>query len=225
MRLRTWSGTSRGIAAAWLISLVGSSLLSAHAYADEQRFSLGLRGVITAADGEPANDIPGAGVFAQYALNAQWMLGAAVDLTSFDVERPAKLVGIEQDPTVEAIDAKAEGTTLSFWIERLFNDPQSRVVWYAGVGLGAASIDVPDAQGPRADGGRFDIHTEADDELIASLTAGLRLDFGAGWFAEFALRADQHFADWRMTDSVTGLQHTVGDYFAWGGHVGLGVRW
>jgi hypothetical protein len=192
---------------------------------EEDRFAVGIRGTITAADGEPANDIPGFGILAHYRIDERWTVGLAIDRTEFDFEEPAKLIGIVQDPALEPIDALAEGTVLSAWIERTFAQPEDVWIWFVGAGVGAASVDVPDTAGLRADGGQFDIHTEVDTEIIASVTGGVRRIFGERWFAEFGLRADQHFADWQMIDRVSGTSGSVGDYRALGGYLAISVRW
>jgi hypothetical protein len=192
--------------------------------AEERNFALGARVMMTAADGEPANDIPGAGVLGRYALNERWSIGVAVDRTEFDLEEPGKVIGIVQDPALEPIDALAEATVLSAWLERTFTR-QSPITWFIGAGLGAASVDVPDAAGARADGGQFNVHTEVDTEIIASIVGGVRLDFGSRWYAEFSVRADQHFADWRIVDRISGAQGSIDDYLALGGHLAVGVRW
>ena len=187
-------------------------------------FDLGVRGLITAADGEPANDIPGVGALGHYAFSDDWTFGLAVDRTEFDFEEPAKLLGITQARELEAIDSVAEATVVSVWIERTFAPRGGRTTWYLGAGVGAASVDVPDVSGARSDGGQFVIHTEADTEIIASVLGGVRRTFGERWYGEFGLRADQHFADWRFEDRVSGASGTVDDYLAIGGHVAVGFR-
>ena len=183
----------------------------------------GVRGIITGADGVPANDIPGYGAFGHWRMSDRWSVGFAVDRTDYDFERPAGIVGLRQDPNVEDIDAIAEATILSAWIERTYPRP-GRLDWFWGAGLGFASIDVPDARGPLEGGGTFDISTEADSEVIASLLGGLHLRLGERWIIELALRADQHFADWQVTDRVSGNRGAVDDYRALGGHFGLLFR-
>lgn len=183
----------------------------------------GVRGIITVADGEPANDIPGYGVFGHWRMSDRWSLGLAVDRTEYDFERPARLVGLRQDPDVEDIDAIAEATVLSAWLERTHPRP-GRLEWFWGAGLGFASLDVPDATGPLEGGGTFDITTEVDSEVIVSLLGGLHLKLGERWIIELALRADQHFADWQVTDRVSGNRGSVDDYRALGGHFGLLFR-
>lgn len=194
------------------------------AEAQSDRFDLGVRGAILVADGEPANDIPGFGLFGHYRLSDRWQLGFGVDAAEYDFEQPARILGLTQSPNVEPIDVLAESTTVSAWVERLFGQPGGRTEWFLGAGLGFASIDVPDASGPLAGGGRFDIETEADTEIVAHLLAGLRRRLGQRWALEFALRADQHFADWTLTDRVSGRTGTVDDYLTYGGHLGVSFR-
>lgn len=183
---------------------------------------LGVRGIITAGDGEPANDIPGYGVFGHWRLGERWSIGFAVDRTEYDFEEPAKLVGLRQDQSIEPFDVIAEATVLSAWIERTY--PRPSLDWFWGAGVGFASIDVPDAIGPLEGGGTFDIRTEADSEVIVSLLAGLHRRLGERWMLEFAVRADQHFADWQLTDRVSGNRGAVDDYRALGGHLGFAFR-
>ena len=200
------------------ILLVILALLPSAALAHD----FGVRGIITAADGEPANDIPGFGVFGHWRLGARWSVGFAVDRTEYDFEEPAKLVGLNQDEDLDPIDVVAEATVVSAWIERTW--PRRSLDWFLGAGIGFASIDVPDAAGPLEGGGTFDIQTEADSEVVVSLLAGLHRRLGERWMLEFALRADQHFADWQLTDRVSGNRGAVDDYLALGGHLGFGFR-
>lgn len=204
------------------ICLAGAVVLALTLQSPALAQDLGVRGIITAADGEPANDIPGFGVFGHWRLGDKWSIGLAVDRTEYDFEEPAKLVGLSQDPSVEPIDTIAEATILSAWIERTY--PRGRLDWFWGAGAGFATIDVPDAVGPLQGGGTFDIRTEADSEVIVSLLAGLHRRLGERWMLEFALRADQHFADWQVTDRVSGNRGAVDDYRALGGHLGIGFR-
>ena len=209
------------------ICLAGAAvlvLLQSPALAQDGGFDLGVRGIITAGDGEPANDIPGYGVFGHWRMSDRWSIGFAVDRTEYDFEEPSKLVGLRQDDDIEPVDTIAEGTVLSAWIERTYPRPAGRLDWFWGAGLGFASIDVPDAVGPLEGGGTFDISTEADSEVIVTLLAGLHRRLGERWIFEFALRADQHFADWQVTDRVSGNKGAVDDYRALGGHFGLLFR-
>ena len=85
-------------------------------------------------------------------------------------------------------------------------------------------MDVPGALGPLDGPGTFDIRTEVETEIIASLLAGVQWRLGEHWLLEFALRGDQHFADWEVTDRISGATGTIDDYLALGGHFGIGVR-
>lgn len=194
------------------------------AAAQDRRFDLGVRGIITASNGEPANDIPGFGVFGHYHFKDRWSLGLAVDQTEYDFEQPARILGLQQDQDLEPIDVLAEATVLSAWLQRSFNRPGGRTTWFLGAGLGFATIDVPDAAGPLEGGGTFDIQTDAGSEIIVSLLAGFQSRLGNRFFLEFALRADQHFADWQLTDRASGRTGSIDDYLAYGGYLGIGIR-
>lgn len=193
---------------------------------DDTRFDLGLRAVLTGGNGEPANDVPGGGAFGRWRLNDRWSLGLALDQASFDVEEPAGILGLAQLPEeqLSPIDVKAEATTVSAWAQRDYGREGGRASWFWGLGLGISTLDVPDATGPLLGGGTFDIRIEADTELLASASAGWRRELGRRWMLELAARADQHFADWTLTDRVSGRTATIDDWLAWGGHLGIGAR-
>jgi hypothetical protein len=206
-----------------LLPLGLALLLAPQALAEPGRFDLGIRGTLVAADGEPANDIPGAGLFGHYQWNDRWRLGVGVDQAEYDFEEPARLLGLVQSASIDPVDVIAESLTLSVSIERTYGS-SGRTLWFWGVGLGFATIDVPDAVGPLASGGRFDIRTEADSEIVASLLAGVSRRLGERWALEFGVRADQHFADWQVTDRVSGRTGAVDDYLALGGYLGVSFR-
>lgn len=191
---------------------------------EERRYDLGVRAKVTAANGEPANDIPGFGILGHYRLSERWTVGLAVDFEKFDYEEPAKVLGIPIDPDLEPIDAKAESTIVAAWLERTFGAAGGQTVWFAAAGLAASSIDVPDVTGPRQGGGSFDISTEVDTEILVSLIGGMRRTLGESWFIEFAVRADEHFADWTSTDRISGATASIDDYTAYGGYLAFGYR-
>jgi hypothetical protein len=198
-------------------------LLAAPAMA-EDRFDIGARLDLPHADGEPANDIPGYGLFGHYRWDDRWALGFALDVAEYDFEEPARLLGITQDPAVDVVDAKADGTTLSAWFERTLGEPGSKGHWYWGAGLGLASVDVPDARGPVAGGGTFDIETDAGTEVVVTLLGGRRFRFGDRWALDLTLHLDEHFAEWEVVDRVSGRTGTIDDYFTYGGNLGLAFR-
>jgi hypothetical protein len=193
--------------------------------AQERRLDLGLRLGVAAADGEPANDMPGAGMLTHYSLNEDWTLGGAIDYTRFDFEEPAKLLGIAQDASIEAVDALAESTTVRVWIQRRLAGRRDATTLFVAAGLGAAFLDVPDVSGPTANGGRFDIETDAGNEILAFVLGGLHRPFGERWYGEAGLTLEQHFADWRMMDRASGARGTVDDYLSWGVYAAFGLRW
>ncbi|HEY0686533.1 MAG TPA: hypothetical protein VGD45_29610 [Steroidobacter sp.] len=207
------------------LMLMASAAVTIPAHAQERPWDFGIRAGISAADGEPANDIPGAGLIAHFALGERWRVGAALDRAEYDVEEPAKLAGVMQQPMSDPIDALAESTTFSAWAERMLTNPTRATTLFAGVGLGAAFIDVPDAAGPRADGGLFDIRTDASTEILVSLLGGVRRQFGDRWYGEAAVHAEQHFADWVFTDRVSGARGSIDDYLTWGVYIAVGWRW
>lgn len=195
------------------------------AHAQDRPVDIGVRLEITAAHGVPANDIPGAAVVVHYALNDQWTIAGAIARTEYDFEEPAKIVGIAQDPNIDVVDALAEGTTLSLWVETATADASRPMRLFVGAGLGAAFTDVPEVSAARADGGRFDIHTEVDTEIVVFAIGGLRRRFGERWYGEAAVRLEQHFADWHVTDRISGASGSIDDYLTWGVHIGAGWRW
>ena len=209
-----------GIAALATFGLAFALASPAHA----QRFDLGLRGSIMAADGEPANDLPGYGAFGRFRIGDRWAIGVSVDRTEYDFEQPARLLELRQDPTLDPIDVVAEATVVGAWIQRNFGRPDGRFTTFLGAGVGFASVDVPDAVGPLEGGGTFDIATDAGTEVIASVLGGFNWRFAGPLFLELAAKVDQHFADWEVTDRVSGRTTRVDDYLAIGGYLALGLR-
>jgi hypothetical protein len=203
-----------------LLAVAGSPAMG-----QEPSFQAGLLIGVDVADGEPANDIPGFGVQFRYAPSDRWAIGVSLERSEYDFETPAALLGITQDPAVEPVDALAEATTIAAWVERVFAPRAGPTTWFVGVGLGAASVDVPDIAGPRASGGTFDVHTEVGTEIIVTGLAGVRRAFGKRWYAEFRLHARQHFADWRLEDRVSGQRGSIDDYLSLGGQLAAGLRW
>lgn len=206
----------QALAASGLIFLA----LSLPATAEESRFDLGLRLNLLGGSGDPTNDVLGGGLFGHYELNERWSLGFSLDYSDeFDIERSPASLGLVQDPSAEVVDSKASFIGGKIWIERVYRR-EGRTEWFWGVGVGADSIDVNPATGPLADGGTFDITIDAGTDLIVLGTAGLRLKVGQRGAFEFALRADQHFADWKVIDRVSGAMANVSNYTLTGAHIG-----
>lgn len=209
------------------VVLVASMSLAGAAPAQspgESDRNFGLRLDIVGGSGKPANDILGAGLFGHYRLNDRWWLGLALDHSpGFDVERPYEFLGLRGAGDEEEVDADGTMTSLLAWIERVYERP-GRMEWFWGVGGGAATVDVDDITGPLAGGGSYAIANDVGTELIATASGGLRLKFGARWAFELALRLDQHFTDWTVTDRVSGRSAQLDDYLVKGGHLGLLYR-
>ncbi len=85
-------------------------------------------------------------------------------------------------------------------------------------------MDVDPVSGPLAGGGSYDITTDVGTEILACASGGLRVHLGSSWALEAALRLDQHFTDWTVTDQLSGTTGQVDDYLAKGGHLGISFR-
>lgn len=200
-------------------------LVSLPASAEEGRFDLGVRFNVLVGNGDPTNDVVGPGLFGHYNFNERWSLGFALDFVDeFDIERSPGFLGIETDPAIGVIDSKASSNGVKLWIERNYRRPGKRFELFWGVGLGVDSIDAKNARGATADGGTFDISIDTGTEPIALGTVGLRLRVGQRNALEIALTADQHFADWTVTDNVSGATVSKDDYFLTGIHLGWLIR-
>ncbi|MGH8251379.1 MAG: hypothetical protein ACREVI_11915 [Steroidobacteraceae bacterium] len=206
------------------LRLLALSLAAMAASADETgNIDIGAHYGTMLGSGVPANDMPGYRIYGLYYLNDRWALGIGFDRSKFDYEEPARRLGLPIDPDAEPIDAKAEADIVSAFVQRAIAKSERRE-WFVGAGGAIVFTDVPDITGPTATGGTFDIRTEVDRELIASLFGGVRQRFGERWFLQFTLRADQHFAAWEPEDRVSGAMGRHDDYFAYGGHLGIGYR-
>jgi hypothetical protein len=202
--------------AIFLVSL----LLVSTAHADETRYEIGLRADVLLGDGVPANDILGLGVIGRYRLNDGWFIGAGLDLYDYDFERPWRLAGLEQDPSIDTIDAPADSTVFSGSFGRLYNETNHGIDWFWTLGLGFASPSVDDVAGPTDTGGTFDLTFDVGNEIHLMATLGSSYNFSESWSASFAARVEHHFMDVLITDRVSGntakidSQSPVGAFFS-----------
>jgi len=191
--------------------------------AREGRWDFGYRAGTSLGKGEPANDLPIAGnVFARrwFSEASAWKLW--VESAAGDFEEPAKVVGLEQDQSIGAIDADQEVLTFGAAYERLLASSSSGRHELLGlVGLGWSSIDVDDVSGPLEGGGTFDITTDPGDELLATAGLEYRLALSARWALEAEVRYDFHFADWKVRDTVSGSTGEIDDYGTYGVLLGI----
>lgn len=205
--------------------LAFGELTPVSAQEEERRWDAGFRLGIVTGTGEPTNDIPGYGLYGRYRFGDRWSLGFGADFSDeFDVERTAELVGLVQDPAVEDIDSKGSSQGLGVWVERRYRGDERRLQWFWTAGIGFVSVDVEDQSGPLAGGGTFDVTVDAGSELVASAGLGLRVRLGERFLFEPVLRLDQHFAEWDLTDRVSGATGSIDDYLLKGVSVGFSYR-
>ena len=62
---------------------------------------------------------------------------------------------------------------------------------------------------------------DVSSELLLTGSGGVRYGIGSTWQLELAFRLDQHFADWTVTDRISGATGTVDDYLIRGFTVGV----
>ena len=192
---------------------------------DDGRWDTGIRLNIIGGSGKPTNDVLGYGVLGRYRLDDRWTLALGVDISDeFDIERTPELVGLEQDPDAPVIDSTGSSEGLNAWIERRYGGDDRRLQWFWTVGAGVNSVDVDDQAGPLAGGGSFDIAIDAGTEWVASASVGLRVRVGERFLFEPALRLDQHFADWDVTDRGSGTTASIDDYVLKGVHLAFAYR-
>lgn len=194
------------------------------AHSDETRYEVGLRANVLLGDGVPANDILGLGVIGRYRLNDGWFIGAGLDLYDYDFERPWRVVGLEQDPNVDTIDAPADNTVLSGSIGRLYNETDHGFDWFWTLGIGLASPNVDDVAGPTDVGGTFDLTFDVGSEIHLMATVGSSYNFSESWSASFAARVEHHFMDVLITDRISGNTAKVDSQSPVGAFISLNYR-
>ena len=177
--------------------------------------------MILNAGGEPANDLTGTGAYARYRFSDRWLFGFAVDSITGDYERPYEFVGLTSP---EEIDGTIDTLFWSGWLEREYGNPDRRLRWFWSAGLGFSSPEADDVTGPSTGGGTFDVATDAGSETLVFVGGGLRRRLGSRWSLEASVRANQHFADWKITDRVSGRSGSIDDYTTIGAQIGLGFR-
>ena len=199
-------------------------LLVSSAHSDETPYEIGLRANVLLGDGVPANDILGLGVIGRYRLKDGWFVGAGLDVYQYDFERPWRLVGIEQDPSVTTIDASADNTVISGSFGRLYNQTDHGFDWFWTLGVGLAFPNVDDVAGPTDSGGRFDLTFDVGNEIHLMATLGSSYNFSESWSASFAARVEYHFMDVLITDRVSGNTATVDSQSVTGASLSLNYR-
>ena len=175
--------------------------------------------------GTPTNDMIGAGIVVKRAISDKAKVAFGFDMFSgFDFERPAETLGIQQATGIKAIDATGDKTSFSLWYEGALSETIERgFYWKAGASLGL--VDVGTASGATASGGTFNISTDAGTEfaVLAGIGYSASLTENLNFNASFDVQ--ENFADWTLTDSVSGASGSVGNYLTYGLRIGFNYRW
>lgn len=178
---------------------------------------------LVAGNGKPANDIPGLGLSLQRALGDGWYLGFSLDHSPlFDFEDVAGLVdGVAE---IGIVDADATHTLVSWTAEKRHALGLAGWNGFFNFGVGFNDVDVDDVDGPVAGGGRYDIATEVDTELVLLAGLGWMQRLGRNWSARYEIGAEYHRGDWKMTDRVSGNSDRISDYMVYGLRIGLAYQ-
>jgi hypothetical protein len=206
----------------WLcLVLLFSTLCPALAGAQEDKFELGVRGLILLGKGAPANDMMGKGIVGRFAIDDRWRIGVALDAVKFDYETPNRALGI---PATAVVDGLNEWQRISAFVERRF-ERDGRWQWHWLAGLGRADVDdIANVAGLRAGGGTFDIATTADTELHVFAGGGARRPLGDRWLLDATLTFEHHDTDYRLVDRMSGATGEIGSQTAYGIAVGINYR-
>lgn len=174
---------------------------------------------IVGANGKPSNDIPGFGIVVHRKLSDEWYLGVSLEnATDFDVERPNEELDID---SVSETDALATMNMVTVVAERRYPLGSESWTGFWNLGGGIADIDIDNAEGDVEGGGRFDIEVEADTEYVLLGGVGALQQLGEHWSARYEFTLEQHFADWKVTDRVSGRTGSYDDYLVYGLRLGL----
>jgi len=185
-----------------LVSIVSCGLTMA----ETGSYEVGFRFDGNLADGEPANDMLGGSILGRYRINSEWLAGAAIEFTSgYDVEEPNEWLNIS---STEVVDASADTTMFSAWIERRYNEKSRGGYWFWTAGLGVNDVDVDDARGMTLEGEDYQIKTDVDTEFVVFATAGRRHNITENWSLDYGVRLARHFGDWTVKDYESGTTKT-----------------
>lgn len=205
------------------LCLVLLSLLST-SNAQDTKWEFGLRGSTLLGDGVPANDMVGFGLIGRYYINNGWFVGAALDTTDFDFEHTARFIGITQDPAVKAIDAAVTNNIVSASLGRQYGNTDKGLDWFWTAGIGVGFPDVENVTGPVDGGGTFNITTDAGTEYYLMTSLGSSYHFSPSWSATLSARLEQHFMDYKVTDTLTGATGTLDSQTPMGAYLSVNYR-
>lgn len=183
-------------------------------------WSAGYRFELLTADGDPANDMVGSGVFLHYDVSDGIGVELAFEYVEYDFESPQRYLGL---PRVEGEkeDARTRSTLISMRVRKTWKPTRLNLhpLLFAGVGMGYTVID--DVQGGEGEGA-FDINAEGGIETVPGCGVGL-LYCRNNWTLDGGIKVERHIVDWDLENRLTGVIGEVGDYTAWGGWLGLSV--
>jgi len=199
-------------------------LLAPVAQADEPRNEFGLRANVLLGDGVPANDILGVGLIGRRYLDNGWFAGATLDTYAYDFERPARVLGIAQDPNVDVIDADATSTVVGGFVGREYGDANTGFRWFWSLGAGLGMPNVDDVSGPVDGGGTFDLDFNVGNEIQLMGTIGTSWYFSSKWSASFTARVEHHFMDIRITDRISAAETKIDSQSPVGAYLSLNYR-
>jgi hypothetical protein len=199
-------------------------ILASVVQAEEPRNEFGFRANVLLGDGIPANDVLGAGLIGRRYLNDGWFVGGSLDTYVYDFERPAKLVGIRQDPIADVVDADGTTTVVAGFVGREYGDANNGFRWFWSLGLGIAADSVDDVSGPTDNGGTFDLTFDTGNNVQVQGAIGTSWYFSSRWSASFTARLERHFMDIKVTDRISGATSSVDSQTPVGGYLSLNYR-
>jgi len=206
-----------GCTIATLALLATSSLAGA---ADDNRWSMGYRFEVLTADGSPANDMMGSGVYAHYHIGSNYRVEWAFEYVEYDFESPQRYLGFPRGGAEET-ESRTRSTLISLRVERAWLDSQNAVRPFAFVGLGMGYTVIDDFRG--SSGGQdFDVNAEGGIETVPDVGIGVRYT-ARRFMLDGGIKIERHLTDWDLEDRLSGVRGEVGDYTAWGGWIGLSV--
>lgn len=186
----------------------------------ETDFEIGLRANVLLGDGQPANDILGAGLIGKYYMADGWYVAATLDAYDYDFERPYEILGITQDPDVKTIDSNIKTVALGGKLGRHYGD-RSGFDWFWDAGVGVGFPTTSNVSGPTDTGGTFDLQIDAKTEIRVMGTLGTSYYFSDRWSVSAAARAEHQFLDITVVDSVTGATGKVDSQTLFGAFLSL----
>lgn len=167
---------------------------------------IGIRADVNVGPGKPVNDMLGASMIGHIPFNELWLLGLALSVADFDVERPNSELGLM---TQDKLDAEASSVMLSSWIERRINEQDSGSYWFWTAGMGLNSVDVNNLKGTTISGEDFELKFDIDIEVEMALTAGRRDHINKNWVLGYGLKAAYRFGDWHAKNLLGTEKKTI----------------